>query len=140
MRSKSIKHRICISYTSCLKGVAGCIKFVLKFTSKVFSSYITFIMSVLWRSQYQKPFNYLIPQRDHSLLWYFIISLKYLVEFDNVKKTIKIHFSMIPAGIYLLEVNNRNTRIRYEICSKLTIERSERRQWHRSSVFFVDFE
>lgn len=91
MRSKSIKHRICISYTSCLKGVAGCIKFVLKFTifkvtSKVFSSYITFIMSVLWRSQYQKPLNYLIPQHDHSLLWYFIISLKYLVEFDNVKK------------------------------------------------------
>ena len=34
-----------------------------------------------------------------------------------------------PAGIYLLKVNNRNTRTRYEICSKLTIKILERRQW-----------
>ena len=27
-----------------------------------------------------------------------------------------------PAGIYLLRVNNRNTRKRFEICSKLTIK------------------
>ena len=27
-----------------------------------------------------------------------------------------------PVGIYLLRVNNRNTRTRYEICSKLTIK------------------
>ena len=108
MRSKSIKHRICISYTSCLKGVAGCIKFVLKFTSKVFSSYITFIMSVLWRSQYQKPFNYLIPQRDHSLLWYFIKIFGWIWQ---CKKNIKIHFSMIPAGINLLELWTCNCRL-----------------------------
>ena len=30
------------------------------------------------------------------------------------------------AGIYLLKVNNRNTRTRYEICSKLTIKTPER--------------
>ena len=35
-----------------------------------------------------------------------------------------------PAGIYLLKVNNRNTRIKCEICSKLTIKKPERRQWH----------
>ena len=28
-----------------------------------------------------------------------------------------------PAGIYLLKVNNRNSRTRCEICSKLTIRR-----------------
>ena len=28
----------------------------------------------------------------------------------------------IPAGIYLLKVNNRNTRTRCEMCSKLTIK------------------
>ena len=28
----------------------------------------------------------------------------------------------LPAGIYLLKVNNRNTRTRCEICSKLTIK------------------
>ena len=34
-----------------------------------------------------------------------------------------------PAGIYLLKVNNRNTRTRCEICPKLTIKTPGRRQW-----------
>ena len=42
-----------------------------------------------------------------------------------------------PAGIHLLKVNNRNTRTSCEICSKLTIETTERRHWR---VFFVNFE
>ena len=46
----------------------------------------------------------------------------------------------IPAGIYLLKVNNRNTRTRCEICSKLTINTPERRHWRRSGVFLVNFE
>ena len=33
-----------------------------------------------------------------------------------------------PANIYLFKVNNRNTRKRCEICSKLTIKTPERRQ------------
>ena len=41
----------------------------------------------------------------------------------------------LPAGIYLLKVNNTNTRTRYEIYSKLTIKIPERRQW-----FIVNFE
>ena len=32
---------------------------------------------------------------------------------------------LIPAGIYLFKVNNRNTRTRYEICSKLAIKTPE---------------
>ena len=46
-----------------------------------------------------------------------------------------------PAGITLLKVNSRNTRTWCEICSKLTIQMSERRQWHCSNVFiqFVIF-
>ena len=47
------------------------------------------------------------------------------------------HFS---AGIYLFKVNNRNTRIRCEICLKLTIKILERRHWHRSGIFIVNFE
>ena len=43
----------------------------------------------------------------------------------------------ISAGIYLLKVNNRP---RCEICSKLTIKTPERRYWHRSGVFIVNFE
>ena len=34
-----------------------------------------------------------------------------------------------PAGIYLLKVNKTNTRIRCEICSKLTIKILEWRHW-----------
>ena len=37
----------------------------------------------------------------------------------------------IPAGIYLLKVNNGNTRTRCKICSKLTIKTPERRQWRQ---------
>ena len=34
-----------------------------------------------------------------------------------------------PAGIYLLKVNNRNTRTRCEICSNLTIKAAEKRRY-----------
>ena len=43
----------------------------------------------------------------------------------------------MPAGNYLLKVNNRNTRARCEICSKLTIKTPERRQMASPSVFIV---
>ena len=49
------------------------------------------------------------------------------------------NFSSYPVGIYLLKVNNRNTRTRCEI-SNLTIKTPERRHWHRSGVFIVNFE
>ena len=44
------------------------------------------------------------------------------------------------AGIYMFKVNNRNTRKRCEICSKLTIKTPYRRQWRRSAIFIVNFE
>ena len=44
-----------------------------------------------------------------------------------------------PAAIYLVKLNNRNTRTRCEMCSKLTIKTSERREWRRSDVFVVNF-
>ena len=46
---------------------------------------------------------------------------------------------MNPPGIYLLKVNNRNTRIRFEICSKLTIK-TLTYFTSCSSVSFVNFE
>ena len=47
--------------------------------------------------------------------------------------------SFFPAGIYMLKVNNRNTRTRYEICSKLTIKTPERRYFTPcSSVSIVN--
>ena len=46
----------------------------------------------------------------------------------------------MPAGIYLLKVNNRNTRTRCEICLKLTIKTPEQRQLRLSGVFIVNSE
>ena len=47
---------------------------------------------------------------------------------------------LTPPVIYLRKVSNRNTKTRCEICSKLTINTPERRQWCRSGVFIVNFE
>ena len=44
--------------------------------------------------------------------------------------------SINPAGIYLLKVNNRDTRTRCKICSKLTIKTPEQRQ---QMVYFRSF-
>ena len=44
------------------------------------------------------------------------------------------------ANIYLLKVNNRNTRKKYKIRSKLTIKTSERRQQHPPGIFIVNLE
>ena len=44
----------------------------------------------------------------------------------------------IPADNYIFKVNNRNTRTKCEICSKLTIKIPERRR--RSGTFIVNFE
>ena len=43
-------------------------------------------------------------------------------------------------GIYLLKVNNKNTRARCQICSKLTIKTPEQCHWYRSYVIIVNFE
>ena len=58
--------------------------------------------------------------------------------FENHYNTIANTLHHLPADIYLLKVNNRSTRTRCEICSKLTKKIQERR--HRSGVFFVNFE
>ena len=50
-----------------------------------------------------------------------------------------LFFMFNPAGIYLLKVNNRNTRARYKICSKLITKTPERRR-RRPGVFIVNFE
>ena len=43
-----------------------------------------------------------------------------------------------PADIYLLKVNNRNTREKCEICSKLTINIPEQRQLRRSGMLTLN--
>ena len=45
-----------------------------------------------------------------------------------------------PVGNHMFKVNNKNTGTRCEICSKLTIKTTERREWRRSGVFIANFE
>ena len=45
------------------------------------------------------------------------------------RERVKMLQRNIPAGIYLLKVNNRNTRPRCKICSKLTIKTPKRRNF-----------
>ena len=63
--------------------------------------------------------------------FYFIPNLR-IPKIIYLVLTLSITF---PSGIYLLKVNNGNTRTRCEICSKLTIKTPEQRQWRRSRVF-----
>ena len=44
------------------------------------------------------------------------------------KAMLKILINVDPAGIHLLKVNNRNTRTKCEVYSKLKIKTPERRQ------------
>ena len=45
-----------------------------------------------------------------------------------------------PARNYMFKVNNGNSKMKCEICSKLTTNTSERSQWRHSGVFIVNFE
>ena len=40
---------------------------------------------------------------------------------------------------YIFKDDNRNTRTKCEICSKLTIKTLARRHWHCSGVFIINF-
>ena len=63
-----------------------------------------------------------------------ICHLWFVVHFSNVI------FHGFPLNIYLFKVNNRNTRKRWKICSKLTIKTPERCHWRHSIIFIVNFE
>ena len=76
-------------------------------------------------------------------IWHFIItwviSLRLQIKLPTNDKTISLMMTLYkigflfqstpyyPVGIYLLKVNDRNTRTRCEICSKLIIKTPERR-------------
>ena len=53
------------------------------------------------------------------------LSILIHVQQQYVKIIVENFSRHLPAGIYLLKVNNRNTRTRCEICSKLTIKTPE---------------
>ena len=63
-------------------------------------------------------------------------------EYSYITWAIKLHNigSSNPTGNYMFKVNNRNTKTRCKICSKLTIKTPGGHPWCSSGVFIVDFE
>ena len=53
----------------------------------------------------------------------------------RVRYSVEAH----PSGVHLFKVNNGNTRIMIGICSKLTIQTSERSCWCVYSWLWIDF-
>ena len=78
----------------------------------------------------------------------FCVSFKIHLVFTNGENQLSCHWQWLektivrsyPAGNYLFKISNRNTIIRCERCSKLTIKTPERRHRRCSGVFIVNFE
>ena len=66
--------------------------------------------------------------KKSSVQSFFHVSLQCLKDAMNISSKV----SRILANIYLFEVNKRNTKQRYEICSKLTTKTPELRQMELS--------
>ena len=60
----------------------------------------------------------------HSVVFGGFASMELARRIDDAKVRV-MHFSKVPTSIYLFKVNNRNTRIVSEICSKLTTKKTE---------------
>ena len=58
---------------------------------------------------------------------------------DLKQVNVSWHYNLFPGGNYMFKVNNRNTRTRCEICSKLTINIPERhhRLYHKVFQMFA---
>ena len=107
---------------------------VFSITSAVLSSGVwgTMLAFTGTVAKYQK--NITTIKINYSLNQY--CEVKLTVQYGQIRtELVKLFF---PANMYLLKVNNRNTRKRCEICSKLTINTQGRRQWRRSAVFIVN--
>ena len=94
--------------------------------------FILLQVTQMWSfKEFEKSFKvYNEPEKAFKVLLQYIVDLR--------AWTYKNHLlinSINPASNYMFKVNNGNTRIRYEICSKLTIKTPERRQWYPSGVF-----
>ena len=76
---------------------------------------------------------------SHSQMFFKLGVLKHFTNFTG-KHLFWTLFLIRLQAFYLLKVNNRNSRTRCGICSKITIKTPECRQWRRSGVFNVNFE
>ena len=98
--------------------------FFSKYCFNYFKQVLTALLEVL--SGYEEIF-----------LMDFIICLKYFKS-KHFNKTFSLQ--VFPSWQLLVQSYNRNTRIRREICSKLTIRTPEWRHWRCPGVFIINFE
>ena len=68
---------------------------------------------------------------DDFVIENFVSNLNFLHLYTRIDQGSVSYITILvyPAGNYLFKVNNRNTRTRFEICSKSTIKTPEQRQW-----------
>ena len=95
-------------------------------------------------------------QKQQTFQWIFVLnSIKHKFfnvsiinqRFSDVFRKRPVPWSELkttcPVNIYLFKVNNRNTKKRCEVCSKLTIKTPERLHWpwtYFNSVSIIEFE
>ena len=69
---------------------------------------------------------------------YFMVFIQ-MFKLSTFSMHLEVH-SYKTNDIYLLKVNNGNTRTMWENCSKLSIKTPEQSHWCRSGVFIVNFD
>ena len=113
-------------------------------TYEILKMYVYVLNALFWGSPYCQIRNFHFIPYGNTLSW-----RKETLNFSTMLIITSGQFydwnieSMArycPANIYLIKVNNRNTRKRCEIFSKLTIKTPEWRRCRRSGVFIVNFE
>ena len=80
---------------------------------------------------------HLPPRSSYSTKHKKIEQFLYLNTFERIQRFFWVEWDINRS--FLLKVNNRNTRTRCEICSKLIKKKLEQRQWC-SGVFIFNFE
>ena len=83
-------------------------------------------LSVVTKNQYCLIMDLLYMRRNY-IVHEIIRHAKFFYDFCFLNGEIIVIFKHDPNSIYLYKVNNRNTRKKCEICSKLTINTPERR-------------
>ena len=109
--------------------------FLLPFST---SKQLSAVVLALFQGQYPRAITMQLIRQlqwtdtkatSENLTIYFLENNKAQQRLTKKVYSLLIYHFYIPAGIYLLKVNNGNTRTRCEICSKLIIKISEWRHW-----------
>ena len=111
-----------LSSTNITWFILECFVLIKSNTSKVLQHLMPYDCQVYFLNMSRSYYDTGRETVVHECLNYFImLQCIYLAIPRNYFHRIRKEIDLIPAAIYHLKVSNRNTRIRYEICSKLTI-------------------